>query len=86
MGMILRAINASRRRLPPLMVKRWMRKPQLLAIAADTTQPAIARATALAGINVPTNRTPPDALAEGLRDPNSVVRLWGTAVTCSTRR
>ena len=48
---------------------------QLLAIAADTTQPAIARATALAGINVPTNRTPPDALAEGLRDPNSVVRL-----------
>ena len=50
-------------------------QPQLLAIAADTTQPAIARATALAGINIPTNRTPPDALAEGLRDPNSVVRL-----------
>jgi hypothetical protein len=54
---------------------------QLRAIVLDATQPAIARATALAGINVPTNRTLPDALAEGLRDPSSVVRLGAVAIT-----
>ena len=48
---------------------------QLRAISVDTTQPPIARATALAGINVPANQTLPDALAAGLRDPNSVIRL-----------
>jgi predicted CXXCH cytochrome family protein len=43
---------------------------QLRAIAGDATQPAIARATALAQLNTVTK-----ALAEGLRDPNPVVRL-----------
>jgi Tfp pilus assembly protein PilF len=43
---------------------------QLRAIAADATQPAIARATALAQINTVTT-----TLAEGLRDPNPAVRL-----------
>ena len=50
-------------------------QPQLRAIAGDPTQPAIARATALAEINAPINRTPPDALAERLRDPNALVRF-----------
>ena len=43
---------------------------QLRAIAADATQPAIARATALAQINTVTT-----TLTEGLRDPNPAVRL-----------
>ena len=44
---------------------------QLRAIAGDGTQPPIARATALAEINASNSRI----LAEGLRDPSSVVRL-----------
>jgi predicted CXXCH cytochrome family protein len=43
---------------------------QLAAIASDSTQPPIARATALAQIGGPAK-----PLAEGLRDPNPVVRL-----------
>ena len=44
---------------------------QLRAIAGDGMQPPIARATALAEINASNSRI----LAEGLRDPSSVVRL-----------
>jgi Tfp pilus assembly protein PilF len=46
-------------------------REQLRAIASDSTQPAIARATALAELNAPTS----SALSEGLRDPNPLVRL-----------
>jgi Tfp pilus assembly protein PilF len=48
---------------------------QLLAIAADSTQPAIARATALFQVNAPESRTALDALSQGLRSSNSLVRL-----------
>ena len=48
---------------------------QLRAIAGDQTQPAIARATALAETNGPVSRATLDALAEKLRDPNSLVRF-----------
>jgi Tfp pilus assembly protein PilF len=48
---------------------------QLRAIAGDPTQPAIARGTALAEINAPTNQSTLDALAERLRDSNSLVRF-----------
>ena len=47
---------------------------QLRAIAGDATQPPIARATALAEINAPTNG-PARCSRWGLRDPNSLVRL-----------
>jgi Tfp pilus assembly protein PilF/cytochrome c553 len=48
---------------------------QLSAIAADSTQPAIARATALSEISAPSSQLALDTLANGLRDPNSLVRL-----------
>jgi Tfp pilus assembly protein PilF len=48
---------------------------QLRAIAEDTLQPPIARATALAAVTDPAQRTAADVLAKGLRDPNPVVRL-----------
>jgi Tfp pilus assembly protein PilF len=48
---------------------------QLLAVAADSTQPAIARATALFQVNAPGSRTALDALAQALRSSNSLVRL-----------
>lgn len=48
---------------------------QLRAIAGDSTQPALVRATALAEVNSPIQRTTPDTLVNGLRDPNPVVRL-----------
>jgi predicted CXXCH cytochrome family protein len=48
---------------------------QLRAIAGDSMQPPIARATALADFNAPVSGAALDALAEGLRDPNTVVRL-----------
>jgi len=50
---------------------------QLRAIANDSTQPSIARATALARINPSTNRAALDTLALSLRDPSGVVRLGG---------
>jgi Tfp pilus assembly protein PilF len=48
---------------------------QLLKVARDVRQPAIARATALAGLNAPASRVALEAAAEGLRDTNPVVRL-----------
>jgi predicted CXXCH cytochrome family protein len=48
---------------------------QLRAIAGDSTQPAIVRATAFAEINAPTSRTTLETLAQGLRDSNALVRL-----------
>ena len=65
-----RVINASPRRLPPQVRTTLDAQKQLRTIAADATQPAIARATALAQINTVTT-----TLAEGLRDPNPAVRL-----------
>ena len=47
----------------------------LRAIAGDATQPAIARATALAEIDASTDQSVLDALAERLRDSNSLVRF-----------
>jgi Tfp pilus assembly protein PilF len=48
---------------------------QLRAIAADTSHPAIARATALAQLNAALSKTALDTLAAGLRDPSPLVRL-----------
>ena len=48
---------------------------QLRAIAGDQTQPAIARATALAEMSAATSRTALDAIAEKLRDANTLVRF-----------
>jgi len=48
---------------------------QLLKVAREPSQPAIARATALAELGVRPSRTAFDALAEGLRDPDPLVRL-----------
>ncbi len=48
---------------------------QLRAIAGDSTQPPIVRATAFAEINAPTSRTAIEALAQGLHDSNALVRL-----------
>jgi predicted CXXCH cytochrome family protein len=51
------------------------RQSELRAIADDTTQPPIARATALAQIDPSSNANAVDTLARSLRDPNGVVRL-----------
>lgn len=48
---------------------------QLRAVAADATQPAIARATAMAGINANANSATLDVAASALRDPSALVRL-----------
>jgi tetratricopeptide (TPR) repeat protein len=48
---------------------------QLRAVAGDRTQPAIARATALADLNPSSGQTGLDTLAQGLHDPNAVVRF-----------
>ena len=48
---------------------------QLRAIASDSTQPAIARATALVQLNAAPGKTSLDTLAAGLRDPNPLLRL-----------
>jgi len=48
---------------------------QLRAVADASTQPAIARATALAGLNASLNQSTLDTVARGLRDPNPLVRL-----------
>ena len=69
-----RVTNGSPLRSPPL-PDRLDAQAQLRAIAGDATQPAIARATALAEIDGSTDRSALDALAERLRDPNSLVRF-----------
>jgi len=48
---------------------------KLRAIAGDATQPAIARATALAGLNANANSTTLDIVTAGLRDASAMVRL-----------
>jgi len=48
---------------------------QLLKVAQEPSQPAIARATALTELGGRPSRTAFDALAEGLRDPDPLVRL-----------
>jgi tetratricopeptide (TPR) repeat protein len=50
-------------------------QPQLRAIANDSTEPAIARATALAQINASSDPTALETIAQGLRDSNGLVRL-----------
>ena len=47
----------------------------LRALAADTSQPSITRATALAELNPSLNAPALAAVADGLRDPNPLVRL-----------
>jgi Tfp pilus assembly protein PilF/formate-dependent nitrite reductase cytochrome c552 subunit len=47
----------------------------LRGVASDTTQPAIARATALAELNFPRSGGALSALANGLHDPNALVRF-----------
>jgi len=47
----------------------------LRAIAGDSTQPPIVRATAFAELNASTSRTAIEVLAQGLHDPNALVRL-----------
>jgi HEAT repeat protein len=49
--------------------------PQLLRVARDLSQPPIARATALAEVPAPAGRASLQSLAEGLRDPNPLVRF-----------
>jgi predicted CXXCH cytochrome family protein len=48
---------------------------QLRAVAADTTQPPIARATALAGLDPSGSRAALEALAAGLRAPDPLMRF-----------
>jgi Tfp pilus assembly protein PilF len=48
---------------------------QLRAIAADAGHPAIVRATALAEINAPTSQGSVNAITQGLRAANSIIRL-----------
>jgi predicted CXXCH cytochrome family protein len=48
---------------------------KLCTIAGDATQPAIARATALAGLNANANSATLDLVTAGLRDANPLVRL-----------
>jgi predicted CXXCH cytochrome family protein len=48
---------------------------QLRAVADAATQPPIARATALAGLNASLSQLSLDTVARGLRDPNPLVRL-----------
>jgi predicted CXXCH cytochrome family protein len=57
-------------------VKTWYGQPQGLQRSADAiSQPAIARATALADLDASTNRSAVDAVGRGLRDPSALVRL-----------
>ena len=48
---------------------------QLRAVADAPTHPAIARATALAGLNASLSQSTLDTVARGLRDPDPLVRL-----------
>jgi hypothetical protein len=48
---------------------------QLLKVARDLSQPAIARATALADLSAPIGRAALQGLAEGLRDASPLVRF-----------
>jgi tetratricopeptide (TPR) repeat protein len=48
---------------------------QLRVIANDSTEPAIARATALTQINASADRSALETIAQGLRDSNGLVRL-----------
>ncbi len=48
---------------------------QLRAIAADASHPAIVRATALAQLNAADSQRALETFAEGLRDPNPLLRL-----------
>jgi len=48
---------------------------QLRAISADASHPAIARATALVQLNASDSQRGLETLAEGVRDPSSLVRL-----------
>jgi tetratricopeptide (TPR) repeat protein len=58
-------------------VKAWYgEQPQGLQRSAEAiSQPAIARATALANLDASTNRSAVDAVGRGLRDPSPLVRL-----------
>jgi tetratricopeptide (TPR) repeat protein len=51
------------------------RQAELRSVANDATQPAIARATALAQIDASSHPAAFDSLARGLRDPSGIVRL-----------
>jgi tetratricopeptide (TPR) repeat protein len=51
------------------------RQAELRAVANDATQPAIARATALAQIDAASNRASFDTLVLNLRDPSGLVRF-----------
>src|SRR5262249_54096975 len=51
------------------------RQAELGAVANDTTQPAIARATALAQLEISSNPAAIETLAHNLRDPSGIVRL-----------
>jgi tetratricopeptide (TPR) repeat protein len=48
---------------------------QLRAVASDSTEPAIARATALAQMNASADGAALETIAQGLRDSNGLVRL-----------
>ncbi len=48
---------------------------QLAAVAADSAEPPIARATAFAELGTPASRAAVETLAGGLRDPDPLVRL-----------
>ncbi len=51
------------------------RQADLRAVANDATQPAIARATALAELDASSNPAAIDTLAHGLQNPSGIVRL-----------
>jgi tetratricopeptide (TPR) repeat protein len=51
------------------------RQADLRSVANDATQPAIARASALAQLDASSNAATFDALAHGLREPEGIVRL-----------
>jgi len=57
---------------------------KLRAIAGDTTQPAIARATALAGLNANANTATLDVVAAGLRNANPLVRMGALDALAAT--
>lgn len=52
---------------------------QLRAVAADTTQPAIARATAMSDLDANANGKTLDVVTQGLRDPSALVRLGASS-------
>ena len=55
---------------------------QLRAIAADATHPAIVRATALAQLNASDSQRSLETFAEGLREPNPLLRLAALQSLC----